>query len=189
LTFHWFTRHEGASRPPRSARPAPGQSCEDPVTESRISAWPAFAAAAWALVFGAVHAAWALGWRAGLTPGQARNADASPWFAVYALVVVVVCGVAILVAWNLARPRPPRRERTARILGAAAWVGTGVLVLRAGGSVVPALQSLLDGRSLLWILPWEPWFWLGAALFGASTWRYHRQRRAARAPGTAPGAS
>ena len=41
---------------------------EDPVTESKLPAWPAYAAAAWAFVFGAIHAAWALGWRAGLTP-------------------------------------------------------------------------------------------------------------------------
>ena len=53
----------------------------------------------WALSFAAVHAAWALGWRSGLTQGQARNADASPWFPVYALTVVAVCGLAATITW------------------------------------------------------------------------------------------
>jgi len=147
--------------------------------------WPAYSAAVWALVFGAIHLAWALGWRAGLTPGQARNADSSPMFVVYALAVVVLCALAVIVALGLARPRPPRSERGARLLSVAAWAGSGVLLLRAAGSIVPALTSLVAGRSLLWILPWEPWFWLGAALFGASTWRYHRLRRQARDRGDA----
>lgn len=149
--------------------------------ESRLASWPAYAAALWALVFGAIHFAWALGWRAGLTPEQARNADTSPMFAVYALAVVAVCLLAIVIVLAMARPQQPRGERVARLLGLAAWTGTAVLVLRAGGSIVPTLQLLYSGRSIAWIFPWEPWFWLGAALFAATTWRYHRQRRMTRA--------
>jgi hypothetical protein len=141
-----------------------------------MACWPAHAAAAWALVFGGIHLAWALGCRAGLTAEQARYADTSAMFVVYALAVVAVCGLAVVVALAMARPRAGRGRRTARLLGLAAWTGTAVLLLRAGGSIVPTVQLLFSGRSIAWIIPWEPWFWLGATLFAASTWRYHRQR-------------
>jgi hypothetical protein len=153
------------------------------MAESKVPVLPAYAAAAWALAFAAIHLAWALGWRAGLSPGQAANADASSVFIVYACAVVAACGLAIVVALAMARTRPPQSRRTARLVSVAAWAGTAVLILRAGGSIVPAARSLVGGRSVAWMWPWEPWFWLGASLFLAATWRYHLQRRHADSAG------
>jgi hypothetical protein len=60
------------------------------------------------------------------------------------------------------------------------WAGTGLLVLRAGASVIQSAYLLSVGRfSFAAMGIWEPWFYLGATLFSFTAWRYGRRRRQA----------
>jgi hypothetical protein len=140
--------------------------------------WLAYAAAGWALVFAGFHIVWAAGWYIGLDPVQAAAAFAVPWKLAYDLVVAGMCIVAVPVVLALAMPWGRRVPR--RLLSTLAWTGTGLLVLRAVASLIEAVYLLLVGRfSLRDLGVWEPWFYLGATLFGINVWRYWRQGRTA----------
>jgi len=139
--------------------------------------WIAYAAACWALVFAAFHIVWAAGWYIGLDPVQAQAAFAVPWKLAYDLVVAGMCIVAVPVALALAMPWGQRVPQ--RLLGALAWTGTGLLLLRAVGSLIQAAYLLVTGQfSLQDMGVWEPWFYVGAALFAINLWRYWRRGRA-----------
>jgi uncharacterized protein DUF3995 len=142
------------------------------------SAWAPYAAGLWALIFAVFHVAWALGWYVGLDHERARIAFAKPLFLAYDLVVAATCAFAVLVALSLVQPWGRRLPRGA--VGLSVSVGTALLVLRAGGSVLQAVYLLARGRFDIEAMGmWEPWFVLGAILFAVSTWRYWRQRPAA----------
>jgi hypothetical protein len=142
--------------------------------------WVGYAAALWALIFAAFHVIWATGWYVGLDAEQSRTAFAKRWFLVYDLVVAGMCVVAVPVALALVQPWGQRLPRS--LVGALAWGGTGLLVVRAGGSLGQLLYMLATGtfvprpRDL-----WELWFYVGAVLFGMSTWRFWRARIRAQA--------
>jgi hypothetical protein len=135
--------------------------------------WAGYAAALWALIFAALHLAWAAGWYVGLEPEQARKAFDKTWFMVYDLVVAGLCALAVPVALALAQPWGRRLPRW--LVGLFAWGGTVLLVLRGGGSIVQTVYLVATGRFVAeWMHLWELWFYLGAALFGLSTWRFWR---------------
>jgi hypothetical protein len=144
--------------------------------------WVGYAAALWALIFAAFHIVWATGWYIGLEEEPASTAFAKRWVLVYDLVVAGMCVVAVPVALALVQPWGRRLPRS--LIGALAWTGTGLLVVRAGGSLVQLLYMVATGtfvprpRDL-----WEVWFYLGAVLFSISTWRFWRVRK--RAPAAA----
>jgi len=135
--------------------------------------WVGYGAALWALIFAAFHIVWATGWYIGLEGEPASTAFAKRWFLVYDLVVAGMCAFAVPVALALTMPWGRRLPR--RLVGFFAWAGTGLLVVRAGGSLVQLLYMLATGtfvprpRDL-----WEAWFYLGAVLFGMSTWKFWR---------------
>ncbi len=135
--------------------------------------WVGYGTALWALIFAVLHVVWALGWYVGLDPEESRKAFARPWFFAYDLVVAGMCAVAVPVALALVRPWGRRLPRF--LIGALAWGGTGLLVLRAGVSMVQLLYMVATGafvprpRDL-----WEVWFYVGAVLFGMSTWKFWR---------------
>lgn len=135
--------------------------------------WVGYAAALWALIFAAFHIVWASGWYIGLDAEQTRIAFAKRWFLVYDLVVAGICAFAVPVALALTMPWGCRLPR--RLVGLFAWGGTGLLVLRAGGSLIQLLYMVTTGtfvpqpRDL-----WEVWFYIGAVLFSMSTWRFWR---------------
>ncbi len=137
--------------------------------------WFGYGAALWALIFAAFHIVWATGWYIGLEGELAGTAFAKKWFLVYDLVVAGMCAFAVPVALALIMPWGRRLPR--QLVGLFAWGGTGLLMLRAGGSLVQLLYMLATGtfvprpRDL-----WEVWFYLGAILFGMSTWRFWRVR-------------
>lgn len=137
------------------------------------SSWVGYGAALWALIFAVFHIVWAAGWYIGLDAEQSRIAFAKRWFIVYDLVVAGMCAVAVPVALALVQPWGRRLPRS--LIGVLAWGGTGVLVLRAGGSLIQLLYMVATGtfvprpRDL-----WEVWFYIGAVLFGISTWRFWR---------------
>lgn len=141
----------------------------------RSISWPACAAAVWALVFAVFHLLWATGLYVGLNHEQARMAFSKRGFLVYDLVVAAACLFAVPVALALAMPRARRLPR--RLVGILAWTGTGLLMLRSGASLIQAAYLIATQRFDIKTMGiWEPWFYLGATLFGVSTWRYWRAR-------------
>jgi hypothetical protein len=149
-----------------------------PHPSPRFRSWVACAAAAWALIFAAFHFIWASGWYIGLKDKEgAAAAFAVPWKLAYDLVAGVLCLVAVPVALALGLPWGRRQPR--RLIGALAWPGTGLLVLRAVASVIQSAYLTVTGRfSFRDMGIWEPWFYLGATLFAVSTWGWWRAGRA-----------
>ncbi len=146
----------------------------DEVTVTTPRATIAYGAALWALIFAAFHIIWAAGWYVGLDQEQARIAFNRPLFLAYDLVVAGMCVLGFLVALALVRPWGQRVP--ARLLTFLAWAGSGLLLLRAVASVVQTLYLLSVGRFSFAVMGiWEPWFYLGAILFGITTWRYGRR--------------
>ena|SRR5262244_3897230 len=139
--------------------------------------WIAYGAACWALIFAAFHIVWAAGWYIGLDPVKAQAAFAVPWKLAYDLVVAGMCIVAVPVALAVAMPWGQRVPR--RLLGALAWTGTGLLLLRAVASLIQVAYVVVAGQ-FRWrdMGAWEPWFYLGATLFAINLWRYWRWPRA-----------
>jgi hypothetical protein len=136
------------------------------------NSWTGYAAAAWAAIFAVFHLIWATGWYVGLAQEPARTAFAKRWFLIYDLTVAGVCLFAVPVALALVMPWGRRLPR--RLVGFFAWTGTALLVLRSG-SLVQAGYMMANGRFSLQAMGiWEPWFYLGAALFAVSTWRFWR---------------
>jgi hypothetical protein len=116
---------------------------------------------------------WAAGWYVGLPAAETRRAFQNPWFYAYDVAVAVICVAGGFVALAFVRPWGTRVPR--RLLNALALTGTGALVVRAGASAVQTVYFLAKERFVVgeWV-PWEPWFYLGAVLFGLSTWRFRR---------------
>ena len=135
----------------------------------RARRWVAYAAALWASVFAVFHIIWAAGWYPLLNAEQARLAFARPWMYAYNVVVAAMCVIAVPVAlapvtasWG--------RHLSRRLVFTLACVGSTLLVLRAGASLIQVAYVAATGRfTTLGI--WEPWFYLGAVLFTLSTWR------------------
>jgi len=137
--------------------------------------WVAYAAAAWSLIFAALHAVWASGWYVGLPAAQAQKAFERTGFLVYDIVVAGLCGLGVFVAAALAR----KGARAGRLVGLMASVGAAVLMLRALGAVVQTLYLVAAGRYVF-----EPmhlytlWFGIGAILFAIAARRFWRGRSA-----------
>ena len=129
----------------------------------------AYAAALWAAVFAVFHIIWAAGWYPLLHAEGARSAFATPWKWWFDVVVAVMCVVAVPMVlapvsrWGQHLPR--------RVIYTLACVGSTLLVLRAGASLVQVGYFAATDRFRLTVLGiWEPWFYLGAVLFSLSTW-------------------
>lgn len=123
----------------------------------RALRWMGFAACAWAVLFGAPHAWWALGIPAGFPGGEAsyHRFMSSTWRYMYDVAVVVLSGVGVWVAWQLMRP--PAQVAHRWIPRAAAWIAAGMLTVRGVAGMV------VDGA----VDPvWWPAFLVGGLLFG-----------------------
>ncbi|MGH9836855.1 MAG: hypothetical protein ACRD9Y_27840, partial [Blastocatellia bacterium] len=71
-------------------------------SESLKSSWVGYGAALWALIFAALHVAWAMGWYVGLAEEfVAKGPFKQRWFLVYDLVVAGLCALAVAVALAL----------------------------------------------------------------------------------------
>ena len=124
--------------------------------------WFAFGAALWALIFAALHVAWALGWYIGLDHELARHAFQRRWFLVYDLVAAGLCMVAFAVALALA---PHWRQYA--LVRKLAWVGTALLALRGAAGIAQDVYLAVSGGNLrAAAMLWDLWFCLGAMLFG-----------------------
>ena len=145
------------------------------MTDTRRGSWLGYGAALWALIFGFLHIVWAAGWRIGLETELARKAFDQPWFLAYDLAVAGICLVAAGVALAMVRPWGLWLPRW--VVGALAWAGTGLLMLRAASSLVQVLYLVAKGSFAVRPMQfWEVWFYLGAILFGLSAWRFSTAR-------------
>jgi Protein of unknown function (DUF3995) len=135
--------------------------------------WAGYGAAIWALIFAALHVAWAAGWYVGLEAEKAREAFQKPWFLAYDLVVAGLCAVAVFVALAVVQPWGRRMPR--RLVIILGWMAAGLLLLRGGAGVVQFVSRLLGGKPV-WhpSALWELWFCVGAVLFTLSAWRFTR---------------
>jgi hypothetical protein len=132
--------------------------------------WVAYAAALWAAVFAVFHIIWAAGWYPLLEAEAARVMFATPWKWAFDVMVAGMCVIAVpvalapVMAWGRRMPR--------LLVYRLAWVGSALLLLRAVASLIQAGYLVAVGRFRWAVLGvWEPWFYLGAILFGLSTWR------------------
>jgi hypothetical protein len=128
----------------------------------------AYGAAIWASIFAVFHIVWAAGWYPLLDAEQARIAFAVPWKWWYDVAVAGMCVIAIPVA--LAPVTSLGQHVPRPLVFALAVTGSVLLGLRAAASLVQIGYLIATGR-LSGIGIWEPWFYLGAVLFGVSTWR------------------
>lgn len=135
-----------------------------------------YGAALWALIFAALHVAWALGWYVGLDKELARQAFQRRWFLVYDLVAACLCVVAFAVALSLTRQqKQPKPNSLVRKL---AWAGTALLALRGAAGVMQDVYLAASGANLRTAaVLWDLWFCLGAVLFGISVWQSSRARK------------
>ena len=140
-----------------------------------VGPWAGYAAATWAFIFAIFHVIWALGWYPLLNAEGARAAFATPWKWTFNVVVAGMCVIAVpvalapVMAWGRYVPR--------RLVHALAVIGTVLLVLRATASLIQVgYLTVTRGFRLADLEIWEPWFYLGAVLFGLSTWRAWRSR-------------
>ncbi len=142
-------------------------------TRLRVGPWVAYAAAIWALVFAAFHIVWAAGWYPLLDAEQARVMFATPWKWAYDVVVAGMCIIAVPVA--LAPVRSWGQRVPQRLNYVLAWIGSALLILRSVASLLQAgYLAATDRFRFVDMGVWEPWFYLGAILFGLSTWRSRR---------------
>jgi hypothetical protein len=131
--------------------------------------WVAYAAALWAAVFAVFHVIWAAGWYPLLNAERARIAFATPWKWWFDVVVAVMCVIAVPVV--LAPVTRWGRHVPRRLIYALLCVGSTLLVLRAGASLVQVGYFAATGRfRIMAVGIWEPWFYLGAVLFSLVTW-------------------
>ena len=132
------------------------------------SNWAAYGAAIWAAIFAVFHIVWAAGWYPLLNAEQARIAFAVPWKWWYDVAVAVMCVIAVPVA--LAPVTSLGRHVPRPLVFRIAVTGSVLVALRAIASLVQVGYLIATGR-FTGLGIWEPWFYLGAVLFGVSTWR------------------
>jgi hypothetical protein len=151
------------------------------MSNSRSSSpWVAYAAAVWALVFAVFHIIWACGWYVGLDQEFARTAFSKPLFLAWDVAVAGLCLLAVFVELALVRPWGRRVPRYFIVF--CAWSGTGLLIAGVAINVSKMIPLVAKGGftfGTLGII--NAWFYLGAILFGVSTWRFCRPRRVSNA--------
>jgi hypothetical protein len=143
-------------------RTGPGRGLEVPAHNgprlTRLRTWIGTGACAWAALFAAPHAWWALGAPMGFPGGEAsyRQFMASPWLRLYNLAVIGLCIVAVILTTKLLGAANEGRRRP--IIRVAVWVGSAALLVRAVAGLV------VDGSS---DPVWWPTFLVGGLLFGS----------------------
>jgi hypothetical protein len=143
-------------------RTGPGRGLEAPARDAprltRLRTWIGTGACAWAVLFAAPHAWWALGAPMGFPGGEAsyRQFMESPWLRLYNLAVIGLCIVAVILTTKLRGAA--REERRRPVIRAAVWVGSAILLVRGVAGLV------VDGSS---DPVWWPTFLVGGLLFGS----------------------
>jgi hypothetical protein len=128
------------------------------MTDPKVRRSIAYAAVAWAIVFGAPHLWWGLGISFGF-PGGRESYElftSSAWRIVYDWVVVVMCVLAIVIVLTLQKPAEQVARRGIPLV--LCWFASGILLFRAVAGFI------FDGTS---DLLWNPVFFTGGMLMGA----------------------
>lgn len=137
------------------------------------SFWIEYGAALWALIFAALHVAWAMGWYIGLDAESMKKAFERRWFLIYDLIAAGLCVLAVALALALVQSWGRRLPRS--LINVTAWTCAAILALRGVAGVVKTVYLAAVGNSLSSVLSfWDLWFCLGAGLFAASVWRFRR---------------
>jgi hypothetical protein len=151
---------------------------------TKSAAWPAYAAAAWALAFALPHVYWGAGGRAGLATAVSVQlaTDRSTAFQVINWGIALFCLAGGSVALAATRGMAPGVVR--RLVQLLLWFGFILLLLRVVDIVVELALGLATFdratattraqflRLAPWFgLLWLPWFSLGAVLFGLAALR------------------
>jgi len=139
--------------------------------------WPAYGAAAWSLVFALFHIVWAMGWYVGLDQETARRAFETTWKLVYDIVIAGLCVLGVCLALSFVQPWGRRMPQWC--INFVGWCATGLLLLRAGGSIIQMVYFGLAGKLATILHPmalWELWFYIGASLFIASFWQFRHSK-------------
>ncbi|HJR35808.1 MAG TPA: hypothetical protein VJ817_12715 [Gemmatimonadales bacterium] len=128
---------------------------------ARHQRWISYAACVWAVLFAAPHIWWALGIPAGFPGGSANHQlmMSSAWRYIYDVIVIILCALAILIALTLLRP--PHEVIRRWVPETAAWIASGMLLLRGVAGL------LVDGAS---DPVWWPTFLVGGMLLGGVAW-------------------
>jgi hypothetical protein len=137
------------------------------VTPDAGRRWPGWAA------YAVVHLYWALGGTAGLPRGMSVGMNPA-LFAIDVLAVPLCVGGALLA---LSLVRPWGRLFPRRLLLAGAWAVCALLVVHSvptlvgDGLVAAGLRNGALSSLERWnLLVYEPWFFVGGALYGAAAW-------------------
>lgn len=129
----------------------------------------AYAAVAWAILFGAPHLWWGLGISFGF-PGGKESYElftSSAWRIVYDWVVVVMSALAIAIVLTLQKPVEQVRRRWIPLT--LCWFASVILLIRAiAGFIFDGTDDLL----------WNPTFFTGGMLMGAVAWMARKDRAA-----------
>jgi hypothetical protein len=149
------------------------------------AAWPAYAAAGWALVFAVPHVYWGSGGRAGLAAAVSVQlaTGRSTAFQMLNWGIALFCVAGASVA--LAATRRAERGAARRVVRTLLWLGFALLLLRVLDIVIelavgvatldraPAETRTQFERLAPWFaLVWLPWFSLGTVLFGLTAGRF-----------------
>ncbi|GAA0589881.1 hypothetical protein GCM10010174_00990 [Kutzneria viridogrisea] len=121
-------------------------------------------AAAWAVLFAALHVYWALGGDLGLadSAGPELAAQRPTWFVLGCLWAAAACLLAIAVL-AVAMRRWPNR-----LLLLACWAVAGLLLVRAVGVTLLLLTGaaeVSEGERFWSLVLWNPWFLLGGIAY------------------------
>lgn len=160
-----------------------------PAAPARRSAWPAYAAAALALLSAAVSFYWAAGGTAGLDTigGEIARLGRARDPAMIAVVWATGAAKVVAAALALALVRPWGRFFPHWVLLVGAW-GAGALLTVWGGlnvavgglalAGVVAAPAAADWTALRWhVALWDSWFLVWGLLLGAAAWGFRRAAR------------
>lgn len=138
----------------------------------------AYAACAWSLAFAAVHLYWALDGSALLPPGM--SVGMNPALFVIDVIAVPLCILGALLALSFVRPWGRALPR--RLLLVCGWGACALLIIHSaptlleGGLMAVGLRDGVLTRLDRWSLfVYEPWFFVGGALYGAAAWSFGRR--------------
>ncbi|MBA8950550.1 DUF3995 domain-containing protein [Actinomadura namibiensis] len=146
-----------------------------------VRGWAAYGAAAWGLLFAAVHVYWVLGGRWGLPAGM-------DLFSNTALLVIDIIAVPVSLgatALALSLVNAWGRWVPARLRALGAWGAAALMTVHALPTV-PDWAALatgtrttgdFTGNERFVTFLYEPWFMAGGVLFGLAAFGFHRARR------------
>jgi len=127
-----------------------------------------YGAAAWSVIFGALHALWASGYYILLPAEQASQAFKRDSFYIYNLVVVGICIIGILLA--LIQSNIISAQISSRAIKFLGYSVVVLLALRGLAGLAQALYlAVVHDKNVSLMTLWDIWFCIGAFLYFLNT--------------------